>query len=417
MYEGNKKSNRGNSMRSVIEHVWGKRAFGYEMQPRNGMDVNFLLCRKYRVPEVIRAIGLDQGPSVIRASNGLNVSELRNEGLLGQKTHQVMMQWAMEAFSNPEVIDNSLATIEKNDMFANSFLQGFEMVNIGLLRNHGLLPVISYSLNPVTNGTAIQRANTYTYRTPDYMIATAQAYHPGTYGDQHHVWTATLSEEVSLFTTHPASPMMVGGEPGNSPGYWVGNGRLPHAVQQENIVLLLYQLPDKPGFLEEDIRDFTHAYFPADLLTEVAIDGRYAYARHRDTLVAFIGRFPLAYAEGSREDLIQPGRDSYWIFEASTLEREGSMDAFQQRIRNNAASYDERTLRYESAGDSLQVRFGGDLMVNGHVVATEYPRFDSPYASCPRKPRTISITHGGQMLELDFYGRKRIARSRRTDWP
>ena len=417
MYEDNKKSNRGNSMRSVIEHIWGKRAFGYETRPRRGMDVNFILCRKYRVPEVIRLVGLDQGPSVIRASNGLNVSELRDEGLLGQENHQIMMQWAMEAFSNPEVIDNSLATIEKNDMFTNSFLQGFEMVNIGPLRKHGLLPLIGGWLNPVTNGTAIQRANTYTHRTPDYMIATAQAYHPGTYGDQHHVWTATLSEEVSLFTTHPTSPLMIGGVPSNSPGYWVGNGRLPHAVQQENIVLVLYQLPDKPGTLEEEVLDFTHAYFPADVLEEIAIEGRYAFARHRNTLVAFVGRSPLAYAESSRDDLIQPGRDSYWIFEASTLEREGSMDAFQQRIRNNAVSYGERTLRYESAGDSWQVRFGGDLIVNGDVVATEYLRFDSPYARCPRKPRTITIAHGGHMLELDFHGRKRIARQRRTDGP
>jgi hypothetical protein len=410
MYEGNKKSNDGNSMRSVIEHVWGRGAFGYKARPRLGMDLNFILCRKYQVPEVIRAIGRDEGPSIIRASSGLNVSELREEDLLGQEDRQIMMQWAMEAFSNPEVIDNSLVAIEKHDLFTNTFLQGFEMVNIDPLREYRLLPLVSVWLNPSTDGTAIQRANTYTYRTPDYMIATAQAYHPGTYGDQHHIWTATLSEEVSLFTTHPASQRVVAGIAGNSPTYWVGNGRLPHAVQHENIVLCLYQLPHAPGFLEGEVFPFTHAYFPKDKLDNVAIEGRYAFARHRNTVVAFIGRHPLAYAEGSRDDLIQPGLDSYWIFEASTIEREGRFEKFKQRVRNNATTYGDRTLRYESDGNSLKVRFGGPFFVNGDIVTTEYPRFDSPYARCPRKPQKVTIAHGGHLLVLDFHGRQRRTR-------
>ncbi|MBN2291755.1 MAG: hypothetical protein JXM70_04980 [Pirellulales bacterium] len=407
MYEGNKKSNDGNSMRSVIEHLWGKGAFGYKTSPHEGMDLNFIVCRNYKVPDVIKAIGLDEGPSIIKASTGLNVSELQGEELLGRNNRQIMMQWAMEAFSNPEVIENSLAYIKKNDMFSNTFVQGFKLVDTEALRKPGALSKLSKTLNPMTNGSAIQRANTYTYRTPDYMIATAQAYHPGTCGDQQHIWTATLSEEVSLFTTHPSKPLSIGGSRGNSPGYWVGNGRIPHSVQHENIVMNLYRIPEKPTFLEKEVLDFTHAYFPADKLEDVKIDGRYAFARHRRTLVAFIGRYPLSYAEGSRDDLIQPGRDSYWIFEASTMAKEGGMEAFMKRIRGNAIDYKDNALQYNSGGNSLRVMFGGIFLVNGGVVDTEYPRFDSPYAKCPRKPRTIRIAHGGHELTLDFYGRKR----------
>jgi hypothetical protein len=291
-------------------------------------------------------------------------------------------------------------------MLHNSFLQGFKIVNIGLLRDNDLLPDVSRYLRPATNGTAIQRANTYTYRTPDYMIATAQAYHPGTFGDQHHIWTATLSEQVSLFTTHPAKPLMLG----NSPGYWVGNGRLPHCVQREDIVLCLYDLDDPPGFLEQEVADFTHAYFPKDKLSDVEIDSRFAFAQHRDTLVAFIGRYPLVYAEGSGDDLIQRGTDGYWIFEASTMADEGSMRAFKSRIRKNAVDCDDRTLKYGSGGDDFQVTFGGEFRLNGAVVDTEYRRFDSPYANCPRKPRTIRISHAGHFLELNFSRRERTSR-------
>lgn len=411
MYDGKMKGNRGNSMRTVVEHIWGRGAFGYESPPRQGMDLCFIYCKKYRVPEVIRAIGLDPGPSVIRASTGLNVRELKDEGLLGQEDRQIMMQWAMEAFTNAPVIDNSIRYVDRNDMFQNKFLQGFQMIDIEALREYGLLPMVSLLLRPQSNGSAIQRANTYTYRTPGYMIATSQAYHPGTFGDQHHIWTATLSEEVSLFTTHPAKPLMLGDTLGNSPGYWVGNGRLPHCVQHRNVVLCMYDLDDKPGFLEQDVADFTHAYFPMDKLADVEIDGRFAFARHRNTLVAFVTRYPLEYAEGSRDDLIQPGMDGYWIFEASNLAEEGNIGAFKQRIRSNAVDCEDRTLHYSSHGESLQVTFGGDFRLNGSVVDTKYRRFDSPYANCPRKPQSIRLSHDGHLLELDFYERSRIDRS------
>ena len=410
MYDGKKKGNRGNSMRAVVEHIWGRGTFGYESPPREGMDLCFIYSKKYQVPEVIRAIGLDPGPSVIRASTGLNVSELRKEGLLGQEDRQIMMQWAMEAFSNAPVVDNSIRYVERNDMFHNQFLQGFQMIDITPVREFGLLPLAVFLLRPQSNGSAIQRANTYTFRTPGYMIATSQAYHPGTFGDQHHIWTATLSEEVSLFTTHPAKPMMLGDKVGNSPGYWVGNGRLPHCVQHENTVLCMYDLDDQPGFLEQEVADFTHAYFPMDKLSDVEIDGRFAFARHRNTLVAFVARYPLKYAEGSQDDLIQAGADGYWIFEASTLAEEGDIEAFKDRIRSNAVTCRDETLQYTSMGESLQVTFGGDFRVNGSVVDTEYQRFDSPYARCPRKPQSIQIAHDGHLLELDFHKRLRISR-------
>jgi len=273
------------------------------------MDLCFIYNKKYQVPDVIRAIGLDPGPHVIRASTGLNVSELKGEDLIGQEDRQIMMQWAMEAFTNPEVIDNSMRYVERNDLFQDKFLQSFQLIDIGPLRRYDLLAAVSLLLRPQSNGTVIQRGNTYTYRMPDFMIATSQAYHPGTCGDQHQIWTATLSEEVSLFTTHPGKPLMLGDTPGNSPGYWVGNGRLPHCVQHKHIVLCMYELDDEPGFLEQDVADFTHAYFPMDKLADVEIDGRFAFARHRNTLVAFVTRYPLEYAAGSgRPPLLKAGR-------------------------------------------------------------------------------------------------------------
>ena len=49
----------------------------------------------------------------------------------------------------------------------------------------------------------MKEVNTYTYRTPDYMLSTAQDYRKSFGGDQHHIWQATLDDEAVCFTTHP----------------------------------------------------------------------------------------------------------------------------------------------------------------------------------------------------------------------
>jgi hypothetical protein len=46
--------------------------------------------------------------------------------------------------------------------------------------------------------------------------------------------------------------------------------------------------------------------------------------------------------------------------------------------------------------------------VNGKAVATDYPRFDSPWVKAPRKPDTILIEAGGRKLELSFDPMRRI---------
>ena len=184
MYADGKRYPEKNGMQAVIDHIWDPARWGREPSQRIGMDQNFIRMRNYEVPPVIRAIGEDDGRElVIRASTGLNLDELEAEGLLGLENRQIMMQWAMESFSNPEVITNTMDYMNKNDIFPNEFLHDLNDFNLAILRYTGAMPQISKSLNPVTNGTAIQRANTYTFKTPDYMVASAQAYHPGTFGD------------------------------------------------------------------------------------------------------------------------------------------------------------------------------------------------------------------------------------------
>jgi len=399
LYEKQKKSGNNAPTRKISEHIWG-----YKFDnDRFGMELNFIYMSNYKVPEVIKEIGLDTSTVIIKASNGLDVKELKKEGLIGLEDKQIMMQWGMEAFTNPEVINNSIAFIEKHNMFRNEFLNEFKMVNITLLKKLGLLPLISRVLNPQTNGVALQRANTYTFKTDKYSLSTAQKYHPGEFANQHHIWQATFGPDLSIFTTHPATPLTEEGAKSSSPGYWVGSGRLPHSVQDRNVNLTIYVLPAKKGFMEKSLLHFTHAYFPREKFHEVIIDNNYAFGRYEDVYVVLIGRNPLEYGEGSTDDLIQNGRETYWICEISTKDEEGSFENFIQRIKSNAVYYKNKKLTYTTNNTTYELHYGRDFYINGRKVETQYPRLDSPYGVVQRKPEVFELNFNGKKLYLDFY--------------
>ena len=408
-YEKGKKSNNGNSMKTVTESIWGT-PWGYNYPDRKGMDLNFVYINKYKVPEVIKAIGLDTTETIIKSSNGLYLKELKKEKLNGTKTPQIMMQWAMEGFTNPDVVKNSVKYIHNHHMLSNEFLYDFKMIDLWILKVTGLLPTVSRILNPVTNGTAIQRSNVYNYKTPDYMLVSAQDYLPGGFGDQHHIWNATISDRLSIFTTHPAKALSDKGALSNSPGYWVGNGRNPHTTQYKNVVMSIYEIPKKKGFMEKHLVYETHAFFPKEAMDTTIIDDRYAFGKSGDVCFAFTAKNELQYADSSSEDLLQKGKETYWIFEISTLDKEGDFDAFMNRIKSNAVTFDKEKLSYQSNGENLNLKFKGDFKVNGQVQGTEFPRFVSKYATMQRKPETITISFEGKQLFLDFYKLKREIR-------
>jgi hypothetical protein len=250
-------------------------------------------------------------------------------------------------------------------------------------------------------------------------MSTVQSYHPGSPGDQQAVFQLTLSNDLSIFNSHPAVWPSEKGPNGNSPTYWVGAGRLPHSVQHESINLSLYSLPRKPGIMEKRIIPYTHGWMPEVYLDEVVTDGKYLFGRLADTYVAIIGRYELEYIipeeltkdgkydpEGRRE-IIQRGLDTYWITEASIAAAEGSFGAFQNRIKNNHIEAGKDKLIYESKGAELALTFGKDFTVNGKIVNTEYKRFDSSYVTAERKPLTLEIKWHEKSLFLDFYNMKR----------
>ena len=161
--------------------------------------------------------------------------------------------------------------------------------------------------------------------------------------------------------------------------------------------------------MEEDLLDYTHAYFPADKFDTVFVHENYALGKKGNTYCAFITKNSLTFRKNTTNDLIQPGKKTFWITEAGSQKDDLSFDKFCQRILNNTVTFDSDNfkLTYQSKDKIYELQFGGDFYVNEKIVGLNYQRFDSPYCKAKRKPESISIEFNDKYLYLDFYNMKR----------
>jgi len=372
----------------------------------------------YEFPEVLRQIGHDTTRRELRASYGLDTAEFPARGFVGHGDAQIMRQLSMEAFTNPEVIHNTITYLHENQMLSNKFVNDFRVINLRLLKNRPTLQFISRRLRPMPNGIAIQRADLYCWRTPHYALSSLQRYHPGGYGATQMLNAANFGGKTVAFTAHPARHEAQD-TVSAYPGYWAGYGRAPHSAQHKDVLLLLYRLPKRSGFLElYSVPQFTHTYLPEAFFDEVCLCGRYAFARAGEAFLSLTGAGPLEYrpwselsAEalkngledrpGTRFDLIQHGREQYWIYELSDASRE-SFEDFVERIKSNKVRYDGTALAYESHSARYETGYGGALRVDGREIPLEYKRFDNPYCVAERDAPEFLIKYNGYSLRMNY---------------
>ncbi|MEI6275330.1 MAG: hypothetical protein WCP08_05035 [Prolixibacteraceae bacterium] len=395
-YEHSRKGGSHTTLGGITDYYWGS---GEKMGP--GMAQGLVTSAKYFLPPVIAEIGKDTGKVVIRQCSGLDLSELKTEGYFGTDTRSMMMQLGMEAFTNPEIIRNTLSFVRSNNMFTNGFISELKVMDISLLSWLHLEPAVARFIQPPSDGVAIQKGNTYTYKTRDYSVYSAQNYHPGTYGDQQHVAGMNISNAFSVFHTHPALEEDVKSQ---SPNYWVGYGRLPDVGQDHNVSLAIYQIPAKKGMMEQSLLNYTHAYFPTEQFDTVCIENNYALGKKGKTYCALIATNPLALRKNTTDNLIQNGKKTFWIMEAGSEEEDQSFGKFRDRILNNQCAFDtiKLELTYQSRGNKYLLKYNNDFQVNDKSISRDYDRFDSPYCKAARKATAITFELNGKSLYLDF---------------
>ncbi len=432
LYEAQKKRPDAASLLPVLQELRGEPV----VAPVTSMIANFVYRGRYRIPEVLKLSARYDGELELLASHGLNLSELRPAGLIGLSTRQIMVQWGMESFSNPETLANTMRAFRRFGMFRQAPFRALAYLRLTVLKLPGLYRLLSLILQPQSNGIAIERANTYTYKTSQYLLATAQAYHPGAFGDQHHVWHGALSPTACVFTTHPATLPGERAPFGNSPGYWVGSGRLPHSAQHKTVNLTMYDLPKNTGPLSGRLPAFTHAWLPEREFDEVRRIESGLVARLDDAYLALLCAGPFEYRTelvadeavrvadeavrvadeaDAHNEVVQTGRTTGWVCTVSSLSDGETFSQFLRRIETSRILLSPRSgaiapvLAFTTAGCEYRLEFGGEFSVDGRSVTFEYPRASSPFCSVPREPATVDISWEGCSLHLEYEAMGRVS--------
>ncbi len=216
--------------------------------------------------------------------------------------------------------------------------------------------------------------NKVTFKTPDYMLSSAQDYRPGQPGAQEHIWQATMGPEAVVFVTHP--PCMSEHD-AHRPNFWRGNHILPRVAQWRDVLIALYRLS------ADDPVGFTHAYWPAHAFDEAVLHDHWALARKDSAYVAlyaqggleFVRTGPSAYRE-----LRSYGKRNAWLCHMGRAEQDGSWAEFQDRVLAIEVQCEEAARLTTLRGDELTFGWEGPLLVSGQVQAiTGFWHYDSPY--------------------------------------
>ncbi|RJX27199.1 MAG: hypothetical protein C4537_01140 [Acholeplasma sp.] len=394
-YEKQKKRGADADVNDILKKAFGILNHEYDY---TRLSTLFLLTKNYQVPDVIHLIAQQREKGIIKASNGLNLSEVKHE--IREKTNdrQGMYFWAMEAFTNPESIMMTMKIYNDWHLEENNFLRDLKMINAPVLRKLKLLPLLVKILNPATRGVAIERANTYVYHTKHYMLTTAQAYHPKDFGDQQHLWQASLPGDIHLFSTHPGSPMFDDPARNFSPSYWVGNGINPLVVQHENRVFILYNLTPRKGFLERKRQTFIHINLPFDVFDEVIEMEKTIFLMKKKTYCAL--QFSKVY-EKKNDEVMVHGKHIQMVVTMGSSEQDGSFKEFIAKRETEELLMTRFGIYLEDIEHSYRIGWSIPLMIDKTYVPLEYPRLESNFAQIERKPKSIDIQFSGHGLTLD----------------
>jgi hypothetical protein len=413
----------------------------------------FARARRYRLPEAIGEAAHVRGPHEVRTRQGFPLDPLAPVGpdpehppghSFEDTEANFTFWWGLGAYTAWQVVPLTVWNGDRWNLWNTDLLRGFRSLRDLL----GEPPDVAFGqffaslIAPLVNAGLLSEANTYTYRTPDYVLSTVQDWRKGMNAGQAHAWQATFDEDALVFTTHPMNPVQppsewVGRDEG-SPGYWTGTASMPRSAQHENVAIHLYSPLYADGGLMGfyDYEQATHAYFPQDHFDEVVQERGWTFGRKGRGYVALWSwlasdweAYPpeelarLANGPLSRSfDLVAHGSASnVWIVECGREAEWRSFAAFRAAILASRIEVVPSPLQYGLAFDVAYdspsqgpMSFGWEapFVVRGEEISLAgYPRADHPWARAERGDHAWTIEGARSRVRLDWDASFRKVRS------
>ncbi len=369
----------------------------------------FVSRRRYVVPAALMEIAHSDDVFRIRTSQGLDITEVR-ETLASDPVHprvtgeeQLPFWWSMQAFTAPDIVQATVAKYTRAHLKDNEFLAQLG----GLARVPRPLRNSAVRLtHPTVEGMAVQRGNVQTFRTPYYLLSSAQRYHPGEFGDQQHLWQACLPGGISVFGNHIATSTLHTQTRLDSPAGWVGNGINPDIAQVDDVLLVQYDLRGRQGRFEGPRQLFTHIYFPFVDFDESRVGIHWVAGRRGGSYIGILSTSPLDLM--SESEIVQRGvRTGYGVICAD--EREfGSLTGFIRQLKEYWISLRGGLLRLATSYGVYELAWGGDFSVNHEKIGHDYPRYSSHVVEAARRPTVLRVEGSRHRLRLDWAAGTRL---------
>ncbi len=380
--------------------------FGLNHQGNGNMATNAIaISKNYKIPFVLHEIANDT--SYKKMSNlqrmGLNLDEVEKYGLDVNLLEDGMTFLSLEAYCHPRTVDLTMQMFDEYNWWENSFFKPFARYKglLTFLRKTGLLPLTVKVFNKDLNRNTRTEANIYTFRTPDYMLSSAQDYKKGYGGDQQSIWSAVMDEESIVFTTHPVASKS------GTPDYWTGSGNLPRVGQYENVAIILYEISTAPGLYVTHDLEYTHAWFPKDKFDTVAQSGNWIIGKRNDGYIGLWSQNKPTWVKSGEyadKEIIAEGKRNIWICEMGSRKEYGTFDNFIETISDSKVKAESLSITYHSPSQGeLEFGWEGALKRGGEAIQLKnYPRYSNKYVKTTFPADEINIHFGNHYLKLDY---------------
>ena len=418
-YENTKKWAREEGTTDTMKLVFGQGIYsGFD----NMAAPSFALST-YEAPPVLHEIFQNEEATYVNLQKaGFLVQDQEKWGWDYESLEDGMIFYTNEAYLHPTIAATTIKMFDAFNWWENEFFHDFKSYKgfLKALRALKLIKPFARFLERDTCRNMRDEPDIYTYKTPDYLLSTAQDHRKGFGGDQHHIWQATLAPNAVCFTTHPGRI----GEA--SPNYWEGSGILPRSVQVKNLNITVYKIEKLFPALYVPIRNFyTHAWIPKDQFDEVIEENGWIFVRRDKGYLALHSQQPYFWntedlaveghnirkdPEDFNREVIVLGDENIWLCQMGREAEDGSFGEFIETVSSAQLTFDGQNVEYRAPGIGL-VRFGWEspLTVDGEVVNVQnYPRYDNPYVQTEFDPTVIHIKANGKELYLNWETGERI---------
>ena len=392
-----------------------------DYSPGNMSSSSLALSTTYLPPRVVYDIANDADRPEMenRQRMGIKLEEAEGWGLDLDRFEDGMTLMTLEAYTHYLTIGLWAEMLDAYGWWVhddyNLFLPFEEVLRDPLVRvafAKGAEKDITRNMRP--------EVNIYTYRTPRYMLSTAQDWRnphevdyvpngAGYGGDQQSIWQATLGTDAVVFTTHPANENW----DGPTPRYWTGYGTMPRSIQVKNVVISLYDRDETAMLYVPNQPSFTHAFLPRDKFDETSKENGWFFARQGDGYVALWSSDPESdwepadpdHADLGVHEIIADNKDAegeptgkqVWICELGSADEHGDYEAFKAAVVAAPLDVDPDalTVDYESPSQGrLVMGWEGPLTQDGEpVVVRDYPRYENPYGTSSFRDDAISLEY------------------------